>query len=479
MKKTFLLIIAITFSFAYAQAKPIEPTVDKRIELLSIVFRLAGNSEYNTDYAKQYVSNIHQYFDAYQSDSLITFTKFLSDKHDVGYDGVMSFAIHVQLKDKVITLIPEKVSTLDSRWTKNDVQTFIRLLNAFYIRTDFDKFFQSQQTYYQQTVRAFTEVTRHFNQDWYKTYYGMQPQEDFNIAVGCGNGGGNYGISVNPVNGKKQVFAIMGSWDFDKATGLPFFKEDDYLPTLIHEFNHSFINPLLEPYKENEAYKKSVTNLLQATKAQMNRQAYKDWFTVANESLVRASVVRYMIDNKYPASKVNGEMIDQQNTGFVWMEELVKSLGKYEDNRAAFKTFTAYYPELIKCFIYADTTLPQMQAGFDAHRPFITSISPISNHDKTVDTSVKTLVVTFSEPMQPQKKYWIKKPDAEKKEYPVDSIPGFEDNRHFKIALRLKPGVNYEMTLMGLTLKNEKGYAIKDYKMEFSTHDGVLQETAQ
>src|SRR5690348_4954484 len=42
------------------------PCVDERVEVLSIVFRLAGNSEYNMDRLKSYATDIDRYFSPYR-----------------------------------------------------------------------------------------------------------------------------------------------------------------------------------------------------------------------------------------------------------------------------------------------------------------------------------------------------------------------------------------------------------------------------
>jgi hypothetical protein len=71
------------------------PAVDKRIELLSIVFRLAGNWEYSDEQYKSYTADIHKHFDPYKEHELINFAKKLRDKNGVSFDAVMKMAIHL------------------------------------------------------------------------------------------------------------------------------------------------------------------------------------------------------------------------------------------------------------------------------------------------------------------------------------------------------------------------------------------------
>lgn len=64
MKIIIMLCLLSHLSFAVGRNDDLNlslPKVDKRVELLSIVFRLAGNNEYNMDMFKNYVKDIHDY----------------------------------------------------------------------------------------------------------------------------------------------------------------------------------------------------------------------------------------------------------------------------------------------------------------------------------------------------------------------------------------------------------------------------------
>ena len=54
-----------------------EPKVDDRVELLSIVFRLAELREYNTEWFGLYTEKIKKHFEPYKNHELIEFAKEL------------------------------------------------------------------------------------------------------------------------------------------------------------------------------------------------------------------------------------------------------------------------------------------------------------------------------------------------------------------------------------------------------------------
>ncbi len=107
-KYALIILLSLSFMLAYGQRNQImdKPKVDERIEILSIVFRLAGNQEYSSAIFKRYVDRINEYYDPFKEHELITFVKKIKNENGIGYDAVMSMAIHLDdklnLKEKNI-----------------------------------------------------------------------------------------------------------------------------------------------------------------------------------------------------------------------------------------------------------------------------------------------------------------------------------------------------------------------------------------
>jgi len=119
------------------------PRIDKRVELLSIVFRLAGNEEYNTPDNVKYVADIHKHFDKFIDHPLIKYAQELRDSSGVSYDAVMSMAVHLNEPPALEPLVPFSVSLPDKRWTLESAVKFTALLKQFYKDADFDGFFHT------------------------------------------------------------------------------------------------------------------------------------------------------------------------------------------------------------------------------------------------------------------------------------------------------------------------------------------------
>lgn len=342
---TFLLLFISSYSFSKT---PVVSTVDQRVELIGIVFRLAGNPEYNMNFAKSYVKDINDYFGKYKDQPVVSFARKLAEEKNIGFSKVMFLAVNLEFKKNQFSLIKVSESTLKDKWDMADAVKFVVLLNDFYKVSAFNKFFKRHQEMYRIATSQFDLSSTGFDPKWYLDYYGDHDM-DYRSIVGLANGGANYGPSVFPLGQKKLVYAIMGSWSFDKE-GNPFYPTDQYLPILIHEFNHSFVNHILDEDGNDTLMKASGEILLDAQRAEMKREAYENWESVINESIVRACVVRYLIDHKSGDKIVQNEVLTQTNKGFLWTKELVSLLGEYESSRDKYPTFKSFYPRVIAFF---------------------------------------------------------------------------------------------------------------------------------
>lgn len=82
----------------------------------------------------------------------------------------------------------------------------------------------------------------------------------------------------------------------------------------------------------------------------MSRQAYNNWKTMVNESLVRAAVICYMLDKAYKPEEIRNELLEQMQRNFRWMPELVSLLRKYEKEQAKYGNFENFYPSVTDFF---------------------------------------------------------------------------------------------------------------------------------
>ena len=225
--KKYVIFLVLLIATLCVKAQSIIPQVNENVELMSILSRMAGFPEYHMDMAGQYIKDMDSYFKESTDHPAVQYMKGLRNKYGIAYDAVMSMAVHLDNRNGVFSLIEEEVSTLEKRWKKVDKDEFLSYLSSFYRDTKFNEFFLAHKDLYERGIRSYQDnVISHFDIDWY--------------------GGGNYGADRQIKGHKKEVFAIVGY--YVNKEGMPMYSKE-YLPTLIHEFNHSFINHFLDENK--------------------------------------------------------------------------------------------------------------------------------------------------------------------------------------------------------------------------------------
>lgn len=463
MKKTIVLILIVLTLQNYAQEKRLNevPKIDQRVELLSIVFRLAGSGEYNSQYFKLYNDKVENHFNAFKGHELVKFARELKERKGISYDAVMSMAI---VLDKNLNPLIDFSTTLpEKRWSKEDADKFIRLLKTFYKEAECEAFFKENEQLFQEVAARFNPVYEKLDLNWFQSFYGKKADENFSIIVSIGCGAHSYGPSYILPNTKKEVFAIMGTWNIDES-GMPVYKQEEYLPNIVHEFNHSFVNSLLAKYKES--FEESGKEIYKAVEYEMSRQqAYGNWQIVLNEALVRASVIKYFIDHGASESEIQMMLTNDSNKGFIWIKGVVAELKKYDNQRDIYPTLESYMPVLSNAY----KAFAEKVSQFDAQRPKFESIAEFADNDTKVSPQLRTITINFDRPLA-GKGYSVNYGNKGKLAFPkIDNITYASDNKSVVMEVQLMPDKEYQFVLTGKNFKTPEGIGLKTYEVNFKT----------
>jgi hypothetical protein len=334
--------------------------VDARVELMCILFRLAGNREYNACKVPAYSRDVEEHFGPFKDHRAVQLARQLHETRGVSYDAPMSLAMHVTDVPSLAERVPFDLhpGDLDSRWPVDRTRQFLAAARQFVKDTGFQKFFAAHQDLYDRSVRQMRRVVdqnAHF--DWFSRFFGGQDQPRLEIILGLLNGQSNYGAAVS-VGGQVNVYCIAGAW-FSYGSDTPRFGSET-MPIVIHEFCHSYANPLIDRHlDELEA---AGTKIYAGVEKRMQGQAYGNWATVMRESLVRASVIRYLADTTGSAEAM-GEMLTQRLLGFAWVPELSALLLEYERQRDRYPTLESFMPRIVQFF---NEYAARQQQGADA-----------------------------------------------------------------------------------------------------------------
>jgi hypothetical protein len=391
MRKIVLLLFLNCVSIAtYSQ---ITPQVDERTELMSVVFRLAEAKEYVTNDIPVYSADIDSFFAPYKEHSVVEYSKLLRQNFGIGYDAVMSMAVNLSIENNEVKLKDNiNPCDIDSRWQCDSIPQYILFLNNFYSTTNFRRFFAEHNDLYTRAEKNFAEnVIANIKFSWFENFYGENAADKFNIIVSLSNGGSNYGPHTTHNNGKEDYFAIIGSWQTD-SLGYPIYSRN-VGSFVVHEFNHSFCNKLIYEYFFD--FQPKIEIFSQLTEERMSKMAYKGAKTYLSEILVRACVIRYGAYNQ-ENENVNLWVAKERNNGFLWIEDLNRSLTDYENNRKQYPTLQSFMPEIVKTH---NALNPQkMYRQFIKNQPTIIGTN-IKNGTKNIDPNLDHIVVKFNKPM--------------------------------------------------------------------------------
>ena len=463
MKSLHILLFFVS-SVVYGQNYDAITTskVDKRVEIVSIAFRLAGSAEYSENTFPFYISRINKHYGRFSNHELIHYIKKMRVEKGTGADAAMRMAVH--LDQNLKPLLPFTKDFPDERLGDTSAIKFVRLLKSFYTATNSKLFFRENKELYETVAARFQKVSDELDLNWYMRFYGKQPSERFVSLNGLSNGNSNYGVSYTNGKGQKTIYAILGTWELDKE-GMAHFSKDAYFPTLLHEFNHSFVDYIL--HKNSKPFETSSQAIYKVVEEKMRSGGYQSWSTMFNEALVRASVIKYMKDHKYPKEKVDWEVNEQIARGFIWIEDLVAELEQYDTNRKQFPTLESYYPKLQLAYDNFAKNIDIYSQKYLVTGAKFKSFNEFNNGDQNVDPLLQQLTINFDKPFRGSK---FIAPGSSGKQFPsFKKMTIADDAKSIILEWTLQPKTQYEFVLLGLSPEQNNINAAKDYIVNFKT----------
>jgi len=441
--------------------------VDPRIELFSIVFRLAGNNEYTQGRVPSYLDAIDRYFAAYRDHPAVKLARELAETDGVSFNAPMDLAVHLDAVPSLTERIPLDSASigLDERWHGVKARRFVETLRSFVIDTKFVDFLKSQQPLYDATnarLRNFVETD--LDLAWYTRFSGVNPPVRLIVVPGLVNGGPSYAAGFTGADGVTEMYAIPGVWQVD-AQGLPLFS-GSFLDVTVHEFAHSYFNSLID--KRYSEVAKAGDELYLQTASAMRRQAYGDGKTLLDESLVRAATIRYLFDHQNPEA-ARRAIESERNNSFLWIADLTDLLATYEKQRDTYPTLETFMPNVVRFFNDAPPRFAELKRQYDESRPKVVSIS-IANHSQDVDPSLTQILIKFDRPMRTA-------PEQEGLSDPRSNRSWFDaGGKVMTVGVSLSAGREYQFRLGwpgGGALVSAEGVPLGDYLIGFRTksHD--------
>lgn len=333
---------------------------DRRVELVSIVCRLAGFPEYNTTKGTPYLDSVEQHFAPYAKHAAVTRMRELRASRSISFDAPMVLAVH--LDDVGGVANAGGLVAIEPRWKDIDVVSLAKELHAFATDARLDEFRAQHEAYYASLVKTLEGVVAEENPiAWFDGVFGPA-EATFTVVPSPIAGTRFYGVRAtrDGADHLYQVLGVMGK------TG-EIVVDEQLVGLLVHEMAHSYINPVFA--KHEAALATAASKVFSLVEKQMRAQAYANWQTMVNESGVRAVVVNYMREKHGDAAGARHARAEQR-ASFLWINELAEVMRQLAKSRQASSTYDleAHMPAIIAFFdqlaeSYADGLPPMPFRG--------------------------------------------------------------------------------------------------------------------
>jgi hypothetical protein len=387
--REFLFAVACA---SLAGAQPARVGVDPRVELMSVLFRLAGNNEYNQCRVPEYDKALERHFEPYKDHEAVR----LAREFQLGFDAPMNLAVYVKDVQTLAERVPfDKPGIgLDARWHGAQARAFLAASRRFVKDARFAEFLERQRPLYTETDERLRKyVEKEADLEWLNRFFGRRAAARFYVVPGLANGGPSYGASIVAEDGVEEIYAIPGVWQVDGG-GMPMFS-GLWKQTLVHEFIHSYTNPLVDRFAGR--MEKAARQINEPVQGAMRRQAYGTWKTLLYESMVRASTIEYV--RAHDGAAAARRLVNDDNArSFFWVGALADLLGEYQKDRTSFPTLESFMPEVVKFFDGVAPRLAELMKRYEEARPRVVSIS-VADGARDVDPELRSIVVRFSRPM--------------------------------------------------------------------------------
>jgi hypothetical protein len=451
-KESFLLSTVGLSAKSHDTRDSIEIRVDPRIELTTIVFRLAGAEEYAGNDVPRYAAAVDSFFGGHKNHSAVAMARQLREKRGIGWDAVMQFAVRLGEFPQLADRPRANWAEVKRGWDEVGARGFAEEMRRFARDTHADRFFAQQQPLIDTSVRRMRSlITRRLEPSWVPQFYGARPGENrWIVSVGLLNGSISYGVQFVPEGGAREIYGVIGAREADSA-GFPVFALD-VTATVVHEFSHSLVDPLLE--RHNAIFRPHIDSVAAVMSRQPTAQGRWEPRTLLAESLIRAIAARHVLAS-YGVDSAYSQLGQERLNAFVWIDDLFALLGAYEGARSAHPSFESFLPLIAAAYADIAPRTQKLYEQLDERRPRVVATSPKTSSN-TVDPRATTLSITFDRAMRST--YSIAPaPDSSRGRVPeVLSSSWDSSGKVFTFAVRLEPHTTYTFSLNN---RSPRGFA--------------------
>lgn len=301
-------------------ANAISVHVDPRVELVTVMARLAGYEEYQTPGIADYDQAVDQRFAGFRDHASIQLLRQLRTDRGIGYNAPIELALAADTDTwlPAVDLSPWP-EAIDRRWDEASARRFMAAAAQFERDSHAREFFAAQQPLYDEVQAAVSKnLHERLQVDWYLARMPTRKISGFHVVPGLLAGNNSYGASLRYADGRELVFGILATPPHrtGAAIGYP---ADAQLALLAHEFHHPYMNPWADAHLATLL--PAAERLFKAVQPRMEALAYGEPRIMLYETLVRASTLRYLRQHE-EAAVLRRAIKEDRSKGFPWTPAL-------------------------------------------------------------------------------------------------------------------------------------------------------------
>lgn len=379
MRKVVILIIGIlvlgTAPGQVVAPNSVEIIVHPNIELLSVVLSMTTwmNVRGPPHVSYRYGEDINEYFAPFEEHDAVNLAQELTDR-GFTYDAPPGFILHFSQPPALEKLYPYSDYLKDRAGGEKILDDFAEALRRFAVESDFMTFYEDHRRFYSQIVGS---VSEYFDQEKLisdlEGFFGFEQASYTIILAPYMFPSGGYGSRIEE-KGKFHCFEIMrvsNIWQdtpsFGSTSGIYYLS--------LHEFGHSFVNPITEDFRSEVA---NYEDLFNPVADKMKSIAYGNWEIMLNETLIRAFTC-YRKNEEYGTTEGNNCLSEEKDVGFYFVEDIFELYSEYMQNRDMYPDFKSFYPNILDRLgeiMYEDSTTHVSESP-TAHVPEPSDIDPL------------------------------------------------------------------------------------------------------
>lgn len=168
---------------AVSEKLPVAIGVDQRMELLAIIWRLAGAEEFNGNTVPAYADAINTHFAPYKSHPTVLAVADLRKKHGISHNAVADLAVRMTACPDLRERAGLMDGQMDKRWNPQAARDFMAKVRTFAVESNAAAFFEQQRPLYDVASRRLRDLVEHETDlDWIYRFYGGTPKDRFIIV---------------------------------------------------------------------------------------------------------------------------------------------------------------------------------------------------------------------------------------------------------------------------------------------------------